>query len=333
MGRVKRLLIEGFAALGPAAYFRSASRDSCVVLTYHGVVPTGTDPAPDQEQKFVLEADFVRQLEFLKKHYTPVSLEQFEASCLGGPALPPRSALITIDDGYENVSTHMAPHLNRMGIPAALYITTGFLDTTTTLWTNQVEMWWADLRKKGTPPPALNGRPGTLGTLKAHLKSLMPAARQSQLTEWIGDAGARLPESHIFRMMTWDQARRIETLGVALGSHTVTHAILAHEDDASARREIVESRQVMERELGHPVTTLAYPNGGPGFFLPRDEALLAENGYTLGLSMLRGRHHTGDNRYAIRRIAVGREEGWLPLFAARMAFPYEVKDRMGKQAY
>jgi peptidoglycan/xylan/chitin deacetylase (PgdA/CDA1 family) len=320
------LAVQAFNAGGGAAVCRSLYRDECVVLTYHGVVPTGSDPSVDQEKKFVLEADFVRQLEFIRKHYAPVSLEQFESACRGDSRLPGRALLVTIDDGYENAFTNMAPHLARLGIPAVLFVTTGFLGTGTTLWPNQVEMWWAG--RKASSQSVNSSIPATLGAMKTRLKALPPAERGSLLREWLGDVGEDLPPGHVFRLMTWDQARQIERLGVALGSHTVTHAILAHEDDDAARREIADSRATLEAELGHPVLTFAYPNGGPGFFLPRDEKLLEECGYTVGFSMLRGRHEHGGNRYAIRRIAVGREEGWMPLFESRLAFPYGRVDRL-----
>lgn len=164
--------------------------------------------------------------------------------------------------------------------------------------------------------------------MKSRLKSLSPEERDRLLQSWIGDGSRNLPDGHPFRLMTWDQTRAIEARGVAIGSHTVTHAILAHETEAAARREIVESRQVLERELGHAVRTFAYPNGGPGFFLPRDEAILEESGYDVAFSMIRGRHRSGGNAFAIRRIPVGREEGWLPLFISRLAFPYDLKDAL-----
>jgi peptidoglycan/xylan/chitin deacetylase (PgdA/CDA1 family) len=328
MGGLRDAIVRGFGASGAAAVCRRLFRDSCAVLTWHGVVPGGADPSVDREGKFVLESDFVRQLEFLVRHYRPVSLGEFERSCIAGAPLPERAVLVTIDDGYENVFTHMAPHFRRLGVPAALYVTTGFIETDSTLWTNQLELWWSEHLKRGEASDGNDGRPATLREMKSVLKSLSPSDRSTRLREWIGGAASYVPPGHLFRMMTWDQTRRIEESGVAIGSHTVTHAILAHEADESAQKEIVDSRRKLEEELRHPVTTFAYPNGGPGFFLPRDETLLEKAGYTVGMSMIRGRHRRGDDRYAIRRIAVGREEGWIPLFAARLAFPYELKDKL-----
>ena len=199
MSRTRNLVARAFGAGGGAAVCRTLYRDECVVLTWHGVIPEGSDPSVDQERKFVLEADFVRQLEFIRRHYAPVTLDQFEAACRGEARLPERALLVTIDDGYENVFTGMAPHLERRGIPAVLFGTTGFIDTATTLWPNQVEMWWAERNRKtaarGNQPAGGGGNaiPETLGAIKRRLKALPPAGREALLREWLGDVGRELP--------------------------------------------------------------------------------------------------------------------------------------------
>ena len=321
---LRRLAVELFFRLGGVALGRWFFRRECVVLTYHGVIPAGPDAADDREGKFVLEPDFIAQLDYLRRHYVPVDLARFEASLHGGPPLPERALLVTSDDGYENNVRHMVPHLAARRIPAVIFATTGMIGTERTLWTNRVELWWTRHAKDA---PA-GDRPADMGEMKKRLKALPPDERERKLDEWIGPESGSIPPDHPFRMMDWDGARRCEAAGVAIGSHTVSHAILAGEDEATSRRELVESRRTLERELGHPVTSFAYPNGGAGFFLPRDERLAGEAGYRVAFAAIRGRHRAGDDPFAVIRVPVSREEGWLPLFAARLAFPYRLKDRL-----
>jgi peptidoglycan/xylan/chitin deacetylase (PgdA/CDA1 family) len=59
--------------------------------------------------------------------------------------------------------------------------------------------------------------------------------------------------------LTWGELRALERHGVAIGSHTVHHLELPLLSDASARRELVESRRALERHLGQPVQWFAYP--------------------------------------------------------------------------
>ena len=61
--------------------------------------------------------------------------------------------------------------------------------------------------------------------------------------------------------MTWDELRAHAADGVAIGSHGISHAHLTRLSDDDLRRELVDSRQAIEDELGASCTELAYPYG------------------------------------------------------------------------
>lgn len=69
-----------------------------------------------------------------------------------------------------------------------------------------------------------------------------------------------VPERHA-RTMTWDELRAIADAGVEVGSHTCSHAHLTRLGDAELRRELVESRERIEAQLGRQCRLLAYPFG------------------------------------------------------------------------
>ena len=61
--------------------------------------------------------------------------------------------------------------------------------------------------------------------------------------------------------LTWPQLARLERLGVAIGSHTVTHLDLTTLSASAAAAELRDSRRTIEQHLGHPVQWFAYPAG------------------------------------------------------------------------
>jgi peptidoglycan/xylan/chitin deacetylase (PgdA/CDA1 family) len=61
--------------------------------------------------------------------------------------------------------------------------------------------------------------------------------------------------------MTWDELRAHAERGVAIASHGVSHAHLTRLSDDEVRRELAESKQQIEGELGRPCIELAYPYG------------------------------------------------------------------------
>ncbi len=322
----RRLFVLFYCYCGIDALLRWLQRHQCVVLAYHGVVAPGAEAEVDREGKFVLEEDFIRQVTFISRHYRCVTLDQFQASLNGGPPLPPRALLLTIDDGYEHTMNRILPHMRARRVPGVIFVVTGMIGTGETPWPNQVELWWSRrMAGDAAGQPWPDGMPVELKTVKRLLKIMPEKERTATLKAWVGDPNGGLPKGHPFRMLDWEQARALEAGGMAVASHSVTHAIMAGCDDEHARWELTESRAMLERELLHDVTAFAYPNGEREFFLNRDESLLEEQGYTTAFTMIQGHHRPGDPRMRIRRIAVGRPEGWLPLFVARLSFPYELK--------
>ncbi len=66
------------------------------------------------------------------------------------------------------------------------------------------------------------------------------------------------------RYLTWDQLREMQTAGMTIGDHTLTHPkIKALHDPKLLRREIDVSRERLERQLGSPIAFFAYPFGVP----------------------------------------------------------------------
>jgi peptidoglycan/xylan/chitin deacetylase (PgdA/CDA1 family) len=63
------------------------------------------------------------------------------------------------------------------------------------------------------------------------------------------------------RTMSWDELRGLAADGVGIGSHTVSHAHLTRIGEAELARELSESKQRIEGELGRPCRLLAYPYG------------------------------------------------------------------------
>jgi len=61
--------------------------------------------------------------------------------------------------------------------------------------------------------------------------------------------------------LTTDQIKEMAAAGWEIGSHTVTHQNLTGLDDDQVRYEVVESRKLLQQELGLPILTFSYPGG------------------------------------------------------------------------
>ena len=68
------------------------------------------------------EKEFTADLDFLLRHFRPVTLWDVIASTRGGGPLPSRSFLLTFDDGFREMADVVAPILLRKGVPAVFFV-------------------------------------------------------------------------------------------------------------------------------------------------------------------------------------------------------------------
>jgi peptidoglycan/xylan/chitin deacetylase (PgdA/CDA1 family) len=134
-----------------------------------------------------------------------------------------------------------------------------------------------------------------------------PAGQTAGLLEELSaECGVDLPspERCSRELMSWEQVREAARAGIAIGSHTVSHRVLATLDLESQRHELRESKALLEARLVRSVRTFAYPVGGYEHFNVETKAIARECGYEAAFSF-----HTGTNPvedidpFDIRRVS------------------------------
>jgi peptidoglycan/xylan/chitin deacetylase (PgdA/CDA1 family) len=315
-GPVHRVLAAPVYYGGIFGLLRWFRRRRLVVLTYHGVLQR-TDGG-FLHRNCVSVEEFDRHVEFLKRHYRLLTLDQALDGIAGRVPLPPYSALITFDDGFRNNAELAGPVLAAHGVPAAMFVTTGMLDHHGTLpWVEHLSAGIL-LTRATTLELEFEGRqhhydlalPGererASDELRRHLKNA-PTAERERVMEQLEaqcplQAGDLDPER--FDFMSWEDARRLARQGVDIGSHTVRHLCLSTLDPEELRDEIGTSRRRIEEELGLPCLTISYPDGTPESFGLRDREALRAAGYRAAFSQIRGTNAVGDDMFALKRINV-----------------------------
>jgi peptidoglycan/xylan/chitin deacetylase (PgdA/CDA1 family) len=101
--------------------------------------------------------------------------------------------------------------------------------------------------------------------------------------------------------MTWDQVRQLRDAGMWIGSHTLSHGYLPGMSDKRLKDELVNSKQILEQQLGIPITTLAYPGGA---FNARVERMAHDAGYVAAVTVLKGYMQRADSLYRLQRVGV-----------------------------
>jgi len=94
-----------------------------LVLMYHMV----SEPKEPPDARFACPpALFERHMAYLvRRGFRVVSLEEIYGALTGGLSLPDRSVAVTFDDGYADNYENAWPVLERLGIPATVFLVTG----------------------------------------------------------------------------------------------------------------------------------------------------------------------------------------------------------------
>lgn len=115
--------------------------------------------------------------------------------------------------------------------------------------------------------------------------------------------------------LSWPQILEMQRRGMEIGSHTANHVQLDTLSPDEQRKEITESKAVLEQHIGRPVEFLAYPFGG---YTAVTEKLLQEAGYTGACTGESGLNRGGDKPYALKRVYIPNSRWGLWEFKLRL---------------
>ena len=264
--RLAAVVRRGRRAVAPV--FASGS----VVLLYHRAAHDSVDPW----RLAVQPKHLSEHLEILAAHTRPTTAAGLQRAQASG-RIPRRTTLVTFDDGYADLATEVAPRLRSAGVPATMFIVSGAID-------RNREFWWDALARAVLGPERGSGRlrlevaghlhrwdledDAQCSTVHRQVWALLrdrPATERDALAEEIL-AWAGLPAEARATHRTLRSAELAELAGeglIEIGAHTANHSRLSALSPEDQQREIADSRSTLEAFVSRPVTSFAYPHGGP----------------------------------------------------------------------
>jgi peptidoglycan/xylan/chitin deacetylase (PgdA/CDA1 family) len=300
-----------------AGYARKAS--AFPILAYHRV--------NDERDPFfpsLPTAVFERHMEFIVRAYLVLPLEELVERMRR--SVVPRNALaITLDDGYRDNLTHAAPVLARYGLPATVFLATGFIGSAEVPWFDRVALAFKTSRATTYRAPwgaavrleSRDDRLSALGGMLAYLKRRADDEMRRAVDELL--AALEVSDQRPFKnwMLSWDDVHALAGLGFGIGAHTVSHPILSRVSTERAWAEITGSRSMIASACGFAPRTFAYPNGKPADYTEAVARLVREAGFTCAVTTRFGVNTAATPPYELRRG--GPWEHHLPTFALKLA--------------
>ena len=255
-----------------------------VILMYHRVADV--EKEVDPWSLCVSPKHFAGQLEVLRKHANPVSLDQLVRKHKENN-IPDRAVAITFDDGYADNLYNAKPLLEQYNIPATVFVPSGHIG-------NEREYWWDELERillqPGRLPETLtlciNGKTFTSTSgknvedsdvenqentgchnslyFKLHrlLKPLLEDKQLEVMDDLLEWAGTKPVRRQTHRTVSQEELIELnEGELIDIGAHTVTHPFFSALPENLQQDEIRKGKIVLEERIGQEVSNLAYPYG------------------------------------------------------------------------
>lgn len=289
-----------------------------IILLYHRIA----EPKEDPWQLSVSPAHFAEHLQVLRRHGRPILVREL-IHALSEGRIPKRFVLVTFDDGYEDNLRQAKPLLERNDVPATVFLAGGCLGQDRPFWWDEIEGLLLrpdrrpaalrlevsgqprDFLLEGDEPPdeergrarpwrAWSDAPPTQrhrAYLAIHdlLSSLDEVERRRALEDLRAQTGPLSHPGDAGLPLSPEQAVELARGGlIEIGAHTLTHPRLARLPANAQREEIAGSRTLLERILAAPVTSFAYPFGGPADYTPQTASLVREAGFSGACSSAAG---------------------------------------------
>jgi len=313
---------------------RNRFQPGALILLYHRVASLPTDP----QRLAVTPDNFEAHLEIIKQSSVPISLQQL-AQGIKSRAVTPRSVAITFDDGAADNLTNAKPLLLKCGLPATVFVATGYSNSGR-------EYWWDEVDRILLQPSVLpdklelgvngkvfsrklgdacvydqkeyvrfsswsaNEQPPTerhllYQQLIEFLLPLLPDDRLlaiRQLNAWTGREESTRP-TH--RPLTPNEVKQLSDSGsIEIGAHTVSHSVMSSLPTDLQRREILESKTHLEEILGRSIRSFAYPFGTLADYTKETVGLVKEAGFEYACSNYKDVVQPGADVFQLPRVIV-----------------------------
>ncbi len=248
-------------------------RSRLLILCYHGIALR--DEHRWRSLLYVTPEQFRGRLEILRSYRANVLPLEEALERLRMGSLPPRSAVITFDDGFYDFYRYALPALKEFGFPCTVYLTTHYcrhraqvfdLMVSYLLWKSGAAL--IDLNCIGLPETMPAQTPADHHAILLALRKLAAANSLDTggkdqlcrgLAAHLGIDYDELLQSRLLQIMTPEEVAETSRAGIDIQLHTHRHRTPADRD--LFLREIQDNRAAIAEFTGREASHFCYPSG------------------------------------------------------------------------
>lgn len=266
-----------------------------LIFTLHHVRPKVPQRfEPNEHLEVTPEFLDVTIRQCLAEGLVPVRLEDLP-HLLADPNDRRRFVAFTLDDGYRNNAEHAAPVFRRHQVPYTIFVTSGFVRRTASLWwevlallTQRLPEFSLDIGS-GVETFSCRTHGDRVQTFNAICRAVNSGLQDpvsTRLNDICTTHGMDTANLVADLVMTEAELRTLADHDplASFGGHTITHPVLSRLDDQRLDHEIRQSMLDVAEMTGRQITTFAYPYGTSCAFDQRAFAAAARAGARIAVT-------------------------------------------------
>lgn len=263
---------------------------------------------------------FEHHIKLLKNKFEIINIHRLVEIITNDEAVTKPLALITFDDGYIDNYSLAFPILKKLNTPAVFFLPTSYIDSNKTPWWDEIA--WL-INNSNNNEFSFENIKFNLDQSKKKLsikkilslvKNRQSISMEDSINEISELTGCSLnsKENRERLFMTWAHAKEMIAGGMNIGSHTVSHSILAYLSEEDQFKELSNSKKIIEDKMGEKIDSFAYPVGGANTYTAETKKALEKSGYIVGFNFVPGiNKDIRNNRFEINRFSV--DNNHLPI--------------------
>lgn len=278
------VILTGLALIGATPYVLDRINPPVVragvpVLIYHHFAPPGL-PKVLYNDNVLDPALFERQIKYMKDNrYNIISLAELYEAMSQNRDLPPKTLVITIDDGYESNYIYAYPILKKYNVKATVNLVVSYM------------------------------RDGQAGQFDPEVSSWMTWSEIKEMHE----SGLVDFQSHTYDLHKYvpQDNQQVPAPLLRLKNPQTGQTEANEEYHKRILADFSKSKNELEQRLAGPVFCISYPFGA---YDKEIETIAKEAGYTMMLTVKNGANRAGDPVTEIKRVNVTPQDRWGTLY-------------------
>ena len=238
-----------------------------IFLPFYHTVSNQSLPHVEQLYPVKNTAQFTQDLDFLLKHFKPLSIEDILNHVQNKKQITVPSFHLTFDDGMRDCIETIAPILKKRNIPASFFINNNFVDNHSLFYRHKISLIIHHLKSDDISNHLKSEIKTILVDAQLYSISIIASLKFIKYTQQgVLDSIAKVLNidfkqflDHEKPYMTASEIRKLQSDGFHIGGHSVDHPYYKDIDFGAQIRQTDESLKYVAKHFENDIRSFAFP--------------------------------------------------------------------------